>query len=192
MALAESMTAALKEWAVVCDNLLEGKQVVMLRKGGIRETGGEFELEHPRFFLFPTYVHQEAHLLKEPFGEKIEKVTSEPDEIVIRAAAEVTDIVPIVKRGQLQAIDEQHPWSEALIDMRFNYRPENPLYLLLLRVYRLAEPRRIINTPAYAGCRSWVALSPPVSTGGTTPVLSDALYQDRRQRIAKSIELARG
>ena len=41
---------ALKEWAVVCNLLLEGRLAVLLRKGGIAETGGAgvFELEHTR------------------------------------------------------------------------------------------------------------------------------------------------
>ena len=37
---------AFKEWAVVCRALTEGKQALILRKGGIAETGGRFQLEH--------------------------------------------------------------------------------------------------------------------------------------------------
>jgi hypothetical protein len=67
--------------------------------------------------------------------------------------------------------------------MRFNYRPENPLYLILIRASRLAEPVTIENTPAYAGCKSWVPLSKPVSTAGAEPVLSDTEYESRRAAI---------
>ncbi len=50
---------AFKEWAVICRALAEGRQAVVLRKGGVAEKTGEFQIEHTRFWLFPTYVHQQ-------------------------------------------------------------------------------------------------------------------------------------
>ena len=50
---------ALKEWAVICRALAEGKQSLLLRKGGIAEPGGDFAVEHTRFWLMPTYTHQQ-------------------------------------------------------------------------------------------------------------------------------------
>ena len=46
---------ALKEWAVVCRALEEGRQIVLLRKGGILEYRQSFKVKHDRFLLFPTY-----------------------------------------------------------------------------------------------------------------------------------------
>ena len=37
---------ALKEWAVVCDALRDGRQICLLRKGGIREEAGVFLHDH--------------------------------------------------------------------------------------------------------------------------------------------------
>src|SRR4029077_16387625 len=54
-----NMKHAFKEWAVICRALALGKQALILRKGGIAETSGEFEVEHTRFWLFPTYLHQQ-------------------------------------------------------------------------------------------------------------------------------------
>src|SRR5690606_840280 len=53
------LTVALKEWAVVCDLLLEGKCSLLLRKGGVHEDRGpgRFELEHERFTLYPAWEH---------------------------------------------------------------------------------------------------------------------------------------
>lgn len=50
---------ALKEWDIVCAALLEGKQAMLLRKGGILEAENEFVLEHAQFLLFPTFMHQD-------------------------------------------------------------------------------------------------------------------------------------
>ena len=58
---------ALKEWACVVRALGEGKQILLLRKGGIAEKGGEFRMEEPDFFLFPTFEHQDKTKLK-PLG----------------------------------------------------------------------------------------------------------------------------
>jgi hypothetical protein len=45
---------ASKEWAVICRELAAGRQMVLLRKGGIREPAKGFGVEHREFFLFPT------------------------------------------------------------------------------------------------------------------------------------------
>jgi hypothetical protein len=96
---------------------------------------------------------------------------------------EVTDIVQVQSRAQMDALDDQHIWTSPLIDMRFNYRPENPLYLLLVRAYMLPEPRMIASTPAYAGCKSWVPLDEETSIARRMTVLSPELYEQRRQAI---------
>jgi hypothetical protein len=55
---------ALKEWAVACEALGRGEQILLLRKGGISEEHREFRVEQPAFLLFPTYEHQRAELIK--------------------------------------------------------------------------------------------------------------------------------
>ncbi len=52
------MPVAFKEWAVTVRALAEGEQLLTLRKGGIREENKHFEIEHDRFFLYPTFDHQ--------------------------------------------------------------------------------------------------------------------------------------
>ena len=174
---------ALKEWAVVCRALESGRQVILLRKGGIYEAAGEFEVEHRQFLLFPTYLHQNLKMLKSDAHAQFEARSAEPDQIVISAWAEVTDIVELKSREQMDRIDDEHIWTPPLIDMRFNYRPENPLYLLVVRAYRLREPVTIENTPAYAGCKSWVPLEQPLAMFDATPVLDDVRYEARRKAI---------
>ena len=49
---------ALKEWATVVKALENGNQTILLRKGGILETTG-FNVNSKKFFLFPTYEHQD-------------------------------------------------------------------------------------------------------------------------------------
>src|SRR5208282_1791713 len=53
------MRLAFKEWAVIADALLRGEQILIFRKGGLREGPGGFQPEHPEFLLFPTLFHQQ-------------------------------------------------------------------------------------------------------------------------------------
>jgi hypothetical protein len=189
MSLPASLNVALKEWATVCAALERGEQILLLRKGGISESAGEFEVEHRRFLLFPTYLHQNLKMLKGPFHAGFEPHSQEPAQVKLAAAGEVTDIIQLRSRRQMDAIDDQHVWTAPLIDMRFSYKPENPLYLLLVRAYRLATPVTVDNTPAYAGCKSWVPLDQQVATSGVTPTLDDARYEAKRRWILQRIAI---
>ena len=51
------MPIAFKEWAVTVRALAEGEQLVTLLKCGVREENKQLDLEHDRFFLFPTSEH---------------------------------------------------------------------------------------------------------------------------------------
>lgn len=55
---------ALKEWAVAVDALAEGKTILLLRKGGIKEEGNRFRVAYEEILLYPTYEHQQPNLLK--------------------------------------------------------------------------------------------------------------------------------
>src|SRR5438874_6685597 len=185
MELPGQLNVALKEWASVCSALEEGRQIILLRKGGILEAIGGFELEHPQFFLFPTNLHQNAQMLKEPERKRLVALKEEPAQIVLSSAATVTDIIRLRDRAQMDRLEHEHVWTSPLIDMRFSYRPQNPLYLLVLRVYRLAAPMEIANTPEYAGCKSWVPLTSPMQTGGATAAIAESSFEARRSGIKK-------
>ncbi|HEV8293336.1 MAG TPA: DUF1802 family protein [Tepidisphaeraceae bacterium] len=187
MELSQQLNVALKEWASVCGALEEGRQIILLRKGGILEAIGGFELEHRQFFLFPTYLHQNAQMLKESERKRLVMMSQEPDEILLSSAATVTDIIRLRDRAQMNRLDPEHIWTSPLIDMRFNYRPQNPLYLLLLRVYRLSRPIKIQNTPEYAGCKSWVPLESALSATGARAVLDPVAFESQRARIVKEL-----
>ncbi len=190
MSLPDSLSIALKEWATVCNALQTGRQMLLLRKGGIYEAAGEFELENRRFVLFPTYLHQNLNMLKPEAHAGFAPHSAEPERITMSAAGEVTEIIQLKSRNQMDALDAQHIWTKPLIDMRFNYRPENPLYLMLVRAYRLPQSTTVENTPAYAGCKSWVPLETPAETSAAKPVLTDEEYGGRRDEILRLIASA--
>ncbi len=63
---------ALKEWAAIVHALLEGEQIVDVRKGGIREDGRHFDVPARRCWLSPTAEHQKAELLKPAYAHWVD------------------------------------------------------------------------------------------------------------------------
>ena len=183
---------ALKEWAVICDLLVEGRQALVLRKGGVHEEGGpgRFRLEHDRFALFPAWEHQYVEGLKPEFRERVEAFETEPSSVSLSGWAEVAKIWEVSSRSAFDGLDDLHGWAKPQVDMRFGYKPDRPLYLLALRVYRLAEPKVIGLTERHWGCKSWVPLEAgeAVDEAGAEPALGFRMFE----RVVERIETAMG
>ena len=188
--MSEPLDVALKEWHAVTRALASGRQCVLVRKGGIHETEGRFDLEHRRFVLFPTWLHQNVDWIKPADRGDAVARTSEPAELTVAAWAEIADIVRVPSRDAMDAIDAEYIYLPPLIDMRFSYKPHNPLYLLIVRAWRLASPVTIVNTPAYSGCRSWVPLDRAIDVVGSIPALDEAAFAARRESIARTLAAA--
>jgi len=185
--LPDQLQVALKEWAVVCDALRTGRQAILLRKGGIVEAAGEFKVEQESFVLFPTFVHQDYRMLKPEVHGRFQPAAAEPDRVTIDTACEIVNVVRVASHAEVEDLDAEHVWTRPLIEMRFSYKPERPLYLLVVRAYALAAPVTIANTPAYAGCKSWVPLVEPINCRGARPAIEDARFEQRRQTILDMI-----
>ena len=175
---------ALKEWQAVCTALVTGRQCILLRKGGIHEVEGKFELETSKFLLFPTYLHQNIDWIKSADRALADPKSAEPETIQIPGYATVEHIWQVHSREQMDRLDAAHIYLPPLIDMRFNYMPHNPLYLMLLRAYRFPNAPTVTNTPAYAGCRSWVPLESPIDIASATPAINDDEFHLARDRVA--------
>ncbi len=191
--LINELTTALKEWAVVQRSLLEGHQIILLRKGGLIEDTGDFDLKARQFLIYPTYEHEteRAGDLQPCFGQWLKEEESRklpPGEIRIEAAAEVSDVVRVDDRAKLLNLAPQHIWSPQFIDGRYDWEPYKPVFVLLLRAYALASPQIIPVTRAYGGCRSWIALETPISTEGAVPAISDERYARRRELTLQLLE----
>lgn len=163
---------ALKEWAAVVLGLLEGRHSILLRKGGIHEGG--FHLEHERFFLFPTYEHQKPDFIRPEHHDLISHSASwgaSAGRLILPAYAEVVSAQEARTLAALRGLSEFHIWSDLYLEMRLAYKPEKPLHVILLRVFRLPDPPIIRVTEAHGGCVSWVPLEDECSVYKPTPVL---------------------
>ncbi|NDJ20210.1 DUF1802 family protein [Nostoc sp. B(2019)] len=169
---------ALKEWAVAVNALESGKTIMLLRKGGIHERSGRFQVAHEQILLYPTYEHQQAFMLKAEYANFVYPVTSgwHPETIRIGSWAEITDILPVSNESIVDALLPFHIWNEHFISDRLKWKPRQPLYILLLRAYKLPQEQEIPYRSEYGGCKSWIDLEQSIQIEGAKPVLSDFAY----------------
>jgi len=163
------MTAGLKEWAAAVHALLDGRQTVLLRKGGIGEK--RFAVESGEFLLFPTVAHSHAERIRPEHRDLLDAAApdSTDDRVVIRAAATVVAAVAVHRDEGLAEIEDLHIWTaESVRADRLDFRPRHRLTALVVQAVPLVEPIRLLREPQYAGCTSWVQL--PVSAELGEPV----------------------
>jgi hypothetical protein len=165
--------AALKEWAIVCKATENGKQVLLFRKGGIMEYRNGFELKYKNFFLFPTFEHQSIDSIQNEYKIELESLenqhninkdqnnfnVSNQNIVNINLFVEVTYFNEINDINKLEKLEKFHIWNLDYVKMRFNYNPKKPLYLMLLRTYKLNDSIKIHNKPEWSGCKSWIQIN---------------------------------
>lgn len=153
------MNVALKEWAVVIEALAQGKQNFLLRKGGIAEGKRGFELKHRRFLFFPTWEHQQQDWIRPEYQDLFLSLRpASPEVVAIARGAQVEDVRPAPADIAQLLGSKEHIWAEPYLRMRYEYRPDLPLYLVQVSVFTLPAPVSIPNDRRYKGCRSWVDL----------------------------------
>ncbi|MCI0438789.1 MAG: DUF1802 family protein [Chloroflexi bacterium] len=191
MLLPPAETMALKEWAVAVKALSEGRQIVILRKGGIHKEDRDFRIVHPEFLLYPTYEHQKAALIKPEYHADLQQTLDEndvPGLLSIGFWCQVTDKFELRDEDMLESISAHHIWSAEYAQKRLHWRPKQPLTVALLRVYAMQQPQAIPVLDEYIGCKSWVDLGQEVPLGVLRAALSDADYQQKANPIRRALE----
>jgi hypothetical protein len=180
---------AFKEWAVICEALAQGKQAIILRKGGI------FRPEHRRFWLYPTFVHQQREGIKPqllPLLEECEERTQPVGSLMLTHFAEISGVYHVMQLASACLLDALHGWSMETVIKRFEYRTPG-LFVLPVRIYKAKTEAILPELPVYAGCKTWVELERELPTKDAMPVLDDASFaaiEDQLERILKPTMLA--
>jgi hypothetical protein len=159
----------------VCKAAEDGNQVLLFRKGGIMEYRNGFELKHKSFFLFPTFEHQSMESIRGEYKKEFENLTKQheqkdlnstvpndsqifPDTTTINSFVEISYFNEIKDINKLEKLEKFHIWNLDYVKMRFNYNPKKPLFLVLLRTYKLKDTIKIHNKPEWSGCKSWIQI----------------------------------
>jgi len=152
---------AFKEWAAVVRALELGKQDLIFRKGGIAEEGRGFQVEHERFFLFPTYFHQQLTGIRDEYASLLEEaLAARPAEgrLVIGSWVEVKRAFAIEREADLLPLEARHVYAPHVLRDRLHARYGKTLHALEVTVHMLEAPLDLPLLDSYAGCRSWVPL----------------------------------
>jgi hypothetical protein len=177
---------ALKEWSAAVHAMLDGRQTVLLRKGGIHEK--RFAVTASRFLLFPTGAHSHAERVRPEHRDLLDAAAADStdDAIVLRAGAKVVAVVEVIRPDALEEIAPLHIWTaESVRQDRLDFRPKHRLTALVVQASPLTEPRRLVRTPDYAGCTSWVQL--PVDPEWARPVHDEASLQAIAEEVRRSV-----
>lgn len=183
---------ALKEWASAIKALEDGTQIFIMRKGGIVEETRDFQVESGDFYLYPTYEHQRKELLKENYRSVIDDTlvgwSVQDEKVQITSYARMVEDIEISDQELLNKLYPYHIWTENFTEERLKWKRKNPLHIMLLRVYKLAEPVHISIEQAYIGCKSWIGLDAETPTEASLiPVLSDETFAARVAEIKRTL-----
>ncbi|MEX1009984.1 MAG: DUF1802 family protein [Chthoniobacterales bacterium] len=179
------MWPALKEWDVVCEALGAGRQVIVLRKGGIAEGSGGFRFEHREFALLPTFFHQQTERVVPEAGFAARQTTAEGEQesVEIRHAATLIWHKVITDRTVLAKLQTYHILTPEEVETRFEQKPGPGVQIALLRVYRLDPPQRIAWQKSFGGCRSWAEMEADLESCSRVSVLSDERFAELESEL---------
>ena len=192
MTIADTCQMALKEWAITCEAIGRGEQILLLRKGGIHEEGKDFRVIHREFLLYPTYEHQKADLLRPEYQPALERLLEQSRDgtrITFTHFARAEEVLEVEEQGKVDDLAPHYIWTTGYAQSRLRWKPMLPLSVMLLRAFRLETPVTVPWLPEYSGCTSWVEVLTEVPLGRLEPVLSDAEFQRQVDEIKGSLGL---
>src|SRR5687767_5493188 len=118
---------SLKEWSNVIEALGRGEQIVLIRKGGLADSG--FGVEAERFYLYPTYFHQ---------GES----DSRPS-VTITHWCEVVRTWAVRDHEALRLLEPLVVIPRETLDARYHFRSDQVLFVIAVRAWKLAAPAQV-------------------------------------------------
>ena len=168
--------------------LLEGEQILDVRKGGLYEDGRRFGVKSQRVWLYPTAEHQQPELLKPAYRSTIKVATAAPvgEPIRFDGWADIVGAATITEHEQLDALDSKLIWTQEYAESRLHWKKRQPLWVLAMRVHRLVEPVEVPWRDEYGGCTSWVDLVdtlPDPDELESEPALSDTAFAARLKGV---------
>lgn len=180
------MLVALKEWDVVCEALGSGRQIIVIRKGGIAEGKDGLRFEHEEFALLPTFFHQQSERVvpEADFAARQAGTEGERESVEIRHAATLVWHKVVTDRAILSKLQAFHILAPAEVESRFEQKPAPGVQIALLRVYRLDPPQSVAWRKSFGGCRSWAEIEEDLlETCSRVSVLSDERFAELEREL---------
>jgi hypothetical protein len=173
---------AFKEWAVIVDALGRGDQIILLRKGGMSEGRGGFQVEQAQFLLFPTLFHQQRKSVLAVAQSRFDQIAPylpPANRLRLEFFATVASWRSLDSLAAVERLRGQHIWRDEVIAQRFDWGKTKNIFAIAGRVHRLPAAVELPMLASYGGCKSWVELEREIATDGAMPVLSDQQFAAR-------------
>lgn len=178
---------ALKEWGAVVHALLQGRQQILLRKGGIHEKAFDPHADtREPVLLYPTVAHTHAERTRPEHHDLLRSAAGDATEeqLVLRAAVRIVEVIEVQRAEGVTDLSELHIWTEASIRRdRIEFRPKHPLQIMVVQPLPLREVVILPRLPAHGGCRSWIevtsAAAPPAPLPEPAAALGDVVERVR-------------
>jgi hypothetical protein len=174
---------AFKEWALVCASMLRGETSLIFRKGGIAEGRDGFRFQHDRFFLFPTFFHEQMDRLR----VDVPIPQPDPDHVTFSAYVRVEFTLWIDNLSLLEPLSGLHILKPEVLEQRFAYDDPKGLHLAMIRVFRITPHWSLPFQKSFGGCRSWVELPEAPAELSFAPVIGDAEHVARVRRVESAV-----
>lgn len=187
----EVCSLALKEWAVTVRALDLGLQILLLRKGGIREIDKHFRLMRNEFLLYPTFEHQQTELVKAGNRDIFTNDINTPpcsNTVTFTSWAKVEAIFNIEDIDTLASLHPFHIWTNNYAEKRLKWKPNHPLMVMMLRTYHLEVPQIAQYYDSYGGCKSWVELMDEIPLGRLTPTIPEQDFENAMDEIKRTLQ----
>ncbi len=167
--------------------LLDGRQTILLRKGGIHERS--FAVRGTSFVLYPTVEHSHRHRIRPQHTNLVARggVDVAEDRRVVRCRVTLIDVVTVACPEGLRDLVDLHIYDEEHVLERLAFRPRHPLHVLVAQAAALRPPVTILPEPEHGGCSSWLELPLAWDGSAETPVLTLAELAVVAERVRASV-----
>ena len=162
------MILGFKELASVCAAISAGKQAVLLRKAGLRESTADSVFAARSFYLLPTQYHEK-------------KRAESPEGFPVSLHVHVIQSGDLLEWSNIEKLLPLTAYDPKTIREHFDSRDEKLLHFAHIRAFRLDPVWQLASSPSLSGCRSWFELpNPPAGIKETSVTETDIARQTAR------------
>ncbi|NBS54511.1 DUF1802 family protein [bacterium] len=151
------MSLGFKELASVCEAVAAGRQSILLRKAGLRESTADSVFESRSFYLLPTRYHDNPK-------------AGSSDGFTISLHVHIIQSGDLLEWSRVEKLLPLTAYDPKTIREHFDSRDEKLLHFAHIRAFRLEPVWPLPTSPALSGCRSWFQLPNPPTGLKESPV----------------------
>lgn len=180
-----------KEWGAVIRGVEDGEQLCLLRLASKNED--VFELSNRRFWLIPTYDHQKEEYIQPIYRDHLDESQEQRGEagnnrVYVSCWVESKSVIKITKNERLNWVTDYTVYSPRCLQHRFQTQPGEAIHMLIVRAYKLSEPRFLQSMPEYSECTAqdgshWVDLQQRIPLTKDNPAVSDEEFESQKNEI---------